>query len=259
MIMNHSIQRPGQMVDRYRLLQLLGRGGIGEVWQAEDTQLRRQVAIKLLNPVMRTEEEYLRAFADEARVAASLEHPHILPVHDFGEIPAGEEVITYLIMPLMSGGSLQTLLRNQPGSLPVDVSLKYLRQAAEAIDFMHRQQVVHRNIKPANLLLQDQNLFLADFGIARLLSTETYRSRTTAGAGAPEYMAPEQAQGHPGPASDRYSLAVIAYELLTGRVPFQDEDPFTVLLKHMQEPPAPPRQYNFHIPEAMQQIMLKGL
>jgi serine/threonine protein kinase/WD40 repeat protein len=257
---NHVTDWQGKMLGRYRLLRLVGRGGMGEVWQAEDTELHRQVAAKMLPPVVANETDYLRAFAAEARTAASLEHPHILQVHDFGEQPFAEDVVTYLIMPLITGGSLRDRMRATNGALlSVDESMHYLRHAAQAIDYAHSRNVLHRDIKPGNMLLQQSWLLLADFGLAKLLSNNTFRSRTHAGAGTPEYMAPEQIQGKAEAASDRYSLAVIAYQLFTGRLPFSGKEPFEILLKHMQEPPTLPRQFNSQLPQTIENTLLKGL
>src|SRR5207245_2193259 len=144
-----------KLLGRYRLKRLLGRGGMGEVWLAEDTQLLRQVAVKLLPIVRTTEHDFLQDFEREARAAAALEHPHILPVHDFGEQQVVEgEVVTYLITPYIAGGSLRDRILNANGPLPTVEAMGYLRQAAEAIDYAHSQHVLHRDIKPANMLLQ---------------------------------------------------------------------------------------------------------
>ncbi len=193
---------PGMTLGRYHLQERIGQGGMGEVWLAEDTQLHRQVAVKLLPYVV------------ASRVAAALEHPHILPVHDFGEHQAEDAVITYIVMPYITGGSLHERLRGINGLLPTEEALYYLRQAALAIDYAHSRDVLHRDIKPANMLLQRDWLFLTDFGIARLLTNSTIQIGTHAGAGTTEYMAPEQAQGKAEFASDRYSLGVVAYQLL---------------------------------------------
>jgi eukaryotic-like serine/threonine-protein kinase len=260
MLINQSWQWQNKLLDnRYRLVQLLGRGGMGEVWQAEDIRLQRQVAVKTLAPVLKGEQDYLRCFSGEAQVAASLDHPHILPVHDFGGVLLGDEVITYLVMPLISGGTLQDRIRNQQGLIPIEESLKYLRQAAEAIDHAYQNRIIHRDIKPSNMLLQEGWLFLSDFGLARLFSTNTYRSRTHTVAGTPQYMAPEQIRGRAVAASDRYSLAVIAYQLLSGYLPFQDEQPFAIFLKHLYKEPPSPRQFNPQLPEAMERAILKSL
>ncbi|HZT99966.1 MAG TPA: serine/threonine-protein kinase [Ktedonobacteraceae bacterium] len=272
----------GKMLGRYRLVHLLGRGGMGEVWQAEDTELARQVAIKLLPPVLRHEEDYLRAFSNEARTIASLEHPHILAVHDFGEFQSGDEIITYLVMPLVNN-TLRTRIKTAGAGLarargpllarargplltpahgpllPIPTSLSYLRQAAQAIDYAHSKRILHRDIKPANMLLQDDWLFLTDFGIAKLLSTSTYRSRTHAGAGTPGYMAPEQIRGKSQPASDLYSLAIVAYQLLTGHMPFSGDEPYAIFIKHILHDPPSPRQFNARLPEAVAHTLLRSL
>ncbi len=254
-----SMNWQGRMLGRYRLVRLLGRGGMGEVWLAEDTQLRRQVAIKLLPTVLASDKNYLQDFQYEGRAIAALEHPHILPVHDFGEQAAGDEVTTYLVMPYITGGSLRNRIRSVAGPLPMDEGLHYLKQAAQAIDYAHSQRVLHRDIKPGNMLLQQDWLFLADFGLAKLLMSATYRSRTHAGAGTPEYMAPEQAMGKAEAASDRYSLAMIAYQALTGHLPLRGETPYETLMKQMREMPPPARQFNPNIPQAVEDTLLQGL
>ncbi len=259
---NSTVNWQGRMLGRYRMVQLLGRGSMAEVWLAEDMQLRRQVAIKLLPVVSRSDQRYLQDFEREARAATELHHPNILPVHDFGQQQIGpDEVITYVVMPLVSGGSLRERIRQANGPLPTTQALHYLRQAATAIDYAHSRNVLHRDIKPANMLLQQDQLLLADFGLARLLPTAT-QGRTYTGVGTPEYMAPEQAQGQPTPASDLYSLAMCAYQLFTGRLPFTsnpDEPPYSVLMKQIQEVPIAPRQFNPALPPAVEQAILRGL
>ncbi len=259
MNMHQADDWQGKMLGRYQLIRMLGRGGMGEVWLADDTQLRRQVAVKLLPYVVASNQGYLRDFEREARAAAALEHPHILPVHDYGEQQAGDTVITYIIMPYITGGSLRERLRAMNGPLPTDEALYYLRQAAQAIDYAHSQNVLHRDIKPANMLLQQDWLFLADFGIAKLLTSPTFQSGTHAGSGTPEYMSPEQAQGKAEFASDRYSLGIVAYQLFTGYLPFKGETPYNTLLKQMKDEPPPPRQRNPALPEAVEQAILQGI
>lgn len=248
----------GKMLGRYRLLRVLGHGTMGEVWQAEDTELHRQVAAKLLPSVLANQTSYLQSFTREARLAASLEHPHILPVHDFGEEHAGDEIIPYLIMPLITGGSLRDRMNATQGLMPVEECLHYLRQAAQAIDYAHSRKVLHRDIKPANMLLQGQWLLLADFGLARLLATTTPRQPSSM-AGTPAYIAPEQIQGHAEAASDDYSLAIIAYQLLTGQKPFASATPLEALMKQLQTMPPSPRQFNPHLPVATELVFFIGL
>jgi serine/threonine protein kinase/WD40 repeat protein len=249
----------GTLIGRYRLVRLLGRGGMGEVWLADDSQLRRQVALKLLPVALSSERAFLQDFEREARAIAALEHPNILQVHDFGEqqLDAGL-VVAYLVLPYITGGSLRERLRAANGPLAPGEAITYLRQAALAIDYAHSKQMLHRDIKPANMLLQQNWLFLADFGIAKLLSSPTLAGRTHRGAGTPEYMAPEQARGLAGPASDRYSLAVTAYQLLTGQLPFRG-DPLSVLRGQIEEEPPRPRLFNPAMPLIMEQALLWGM
>lgn len=249
---------------RYRLVQRIGVGGMGEVWLGEDPALHRQVAIKTLPLQNQNDNEFLQRFEREARAAAALNHPHILPVHDFGKqmLPNGQ-TITYIVMPYVGGGSLadriETLARNKVNISPVE-AINYLAQAADAIDYAHTQGVLHRDIKPANMLLRNDNwLMLADFGIARILSERTQLTQTGAGFGTPDYMAPEQAQGKAEPASDNYSLAVIAYQLFTGRLPFTGDSSYAITIQHMLTPPPPPRQINPALSPTIEQILLQGL
>ncbi|GHO64823.1 hypothetical protein KSC_037150 [Ktedonobacter sp. SOSP1-52] len=259
MALNQATEWQGKMLDRYRMLHRLGHGGMGQVWQAEDTELHRMVAIKILPSILASEQSFLHAFAYEARAAATLEHPHILTIHAFGEQPiSDDEIVTYIVMPYLQGGTLRDVMKRER-YLTRDLAMNYLRQVAEAIDYAHSQQVIHRDIKPANMLLQNDWLYLADFGIAKLLTSTTYRSKTYAGSGTPEYMAPEQVQGSAIPASDRYSLAVIAYQLFTGNVPFHGATPYDLMIKQLMEEPRPPREINPILPQGVEAIILQGL
>jgi serine/threonine protein kinase len=262
-----STSSPGtrqNTLGRYCLLQRIGQGGMGEVWLAEDPRLHRQVAIKTLPVHNQGDQEFLQRFEREARAAAALNHPHILPVHDFGEQPlVGGQSITYLVMPFVQGGSLADRIRwlmNNRASMSQQEAVQFLGQAADAIDYAHAQGVIHRDIKPANMLLRVDNwLLLADFGIARILTDQSHLTQTGMGFGTPEYMAPEQAQGQASVASDNYSLVVIAYELFTGRVPFRAETPYATTIQHIMMPPPPPRQINPYITPAVEQVLLQGL
>lgn len=244
---------------KYRLIRQMAEGSMGEVWLAEDDQLRRQVAIKILPPVLASDQIYLRLFSKEAQATASLEHPHILPVHDFGT-QQGQygQIITYLVMPYISGGTLRDRIRTAKGPISLEETITYLIQAAEAIDYAHSKQIIHRDIKPANMLLQQAWLWLADFGIAKLLTNNT-RTQTTAGAGTPEYIAPEQAQGKAELASDRYSLAIITFFMLTGQLPFKGETPYDTLLMQMQATPPSVRQFNPQLSEGVARVLFKGM
>ena len=233
----------GKLIGRYQLERVLGSGALSEVWLATDTRLRREVAIKLLPPAT-NDQSYLRDFVYEARAAASLEHPHILVIHDFGEGELDGEVVPYLVFPYIAGGTLATRMKEADGPLPIQESLRYLHHAALAIDYAHSKRILHRDIKPANMLLRDDWLLLTDFGLARVLGGSMVRSQTSAGSGTPEYMAPEQIMGQATPASDRYSLAVVAYQLFTGRPPYHGTTPVETITRQMHDPLPPPRSFS---------------
>lgn len=252
------------VLGRYHLLKRVGKGGMGEVWLAEDPRLHRQVAIKVLPPHAQSDSQYLQRFEREARTAAALHHPHILPVHDYGRQtqPDGQTVV-FIVMPYVSGGTLSDRIKQlalEHMLMPTQEVMSYLIPTADAIDYAHEQQVLHRDIKPSNILLRhDHWLLLADFGIARIVSDEEQLTQTGTGVGTPEYMAPEQAQGKPEAASDNYSLAVIAYQLFTGRLPFSAETPYATTIQHIITPPPAPRQINPNISPAVEQVLLHGL
>jgi serine/threonine protein kinase len=252
------------MLGRYRLLRKIGKGGMGDVWLAEDPLLRRQVALKTLPRQHRDDGEYLQRFEREARAAAALHHPHILPVHDYGthRLPNGD-TIAYIVMSYVSGGSIEDQLKrlkNEKTLLPPVEAFHYLSQAAEAIDYAHEQGIIHRDIKPANMLLREDNwVLLTDFGLARLLSESNRLTQTGEGFGTPDYIAPEQAQGRAVASSDIYSLAVIAYEFFTGRVPFSAESSYGTIIQHIINPPPPPRQFNPALPVSLEQVLLQAL
>jgi WD40 repeat protein len=267
--MNDGISIAGTRVTalgRYKLLRLLGRGGMGEVWLGADPNLHRQVAIKTLPAHNKDDREYLQRFVREAQAAAGLNHPHIVPVHDYGEqsLPDGS-VITYLVMPYITGGSLEERIRasQQQGGAHVmtqRAALEYLWQAAQAIDYAHERGIIHRDIKPANMLLRsDDWLMLADFGIARVLQSPEHLTETGAGFGTPHYMAPEQARGKAEIRSDNYSLAVIAYRLFTGRFPFDADTGYAITIQHLTLPVPVPHQFNSALSVVTDDVLVRGL
>ncbi len=250
---------------RYHLLSLLGKGGMGEVWLAEDPLLRRQVAIKRLAPHHSDDQGYLQRFEREARAAASLHHPHILPLHDYGQqLLSDGHIGAYIVMSYVAGGSLEERLASveRLGTLlPSGEAFAYLTQAAQAIDYAHEQGVLHRDIKPGNMLLrEDHTLLLTDFGIARVVAdVDNNLTQTGMPIGTPRYMAPEQAQGKAVEASDIYSLAVLAYRCFTGRHPFDSDTAYAVIIQQVTQPPPSPRQFNPTLSPAFEQALLRGL
>ena len=229
---------------RYRLDSRIATGGMGEVWRATDTVLGREVAVKLLKPEYADDATFRSRFETEARHAASLHHPGIAGVFDFGESRAGEGPgpglpHPYLVMELVDGQPLSALLR--PGQPLADDAVRdLLAQAGDAIGAAHRAGIVHRDVKPANLLItSDRKVKVTDFGIARAVDAAEGATVTQTGQvmGTPQYLSPEQARGEPvTPASDVYALGVVAFECLAGRRPFEAGSPVATALAHLQQP-----------------------
>lgn len=219
--------------ERYALISLVAAGGMGEVWRARDELLGRTVAVKVLRPGFSAEEDVLRRFRDEARHAAALSHPGIAGVFDYGE--SGD--LAYLVMELVDGEPLSTLLRREAPLAPAR-ALEIAGQAAFALQAAHDAGVVHRDVKPANILIRaDDVVKLTDFGIARAMDAASI-TRTGAVLGTAAYLSPEQASGRPAtPASDIYSLGLVAYECLAGRRAFDAETPVALALAQINEPP----------------------
>lgn len=242
--------------DRYRLLEMLGRGGMGEVWRAEDTTLGREVAVKLLLDTAAVPDARER-FRQEARTAAGLNHPHLLAVHDFGE----DEGHCYLVMELVHGRSLRAELAEK-GPLKVDAACRIAGEAAAGLAAAHRAGVVHRDIKPGNLLLAEGGVKVADFGIARATAAAACALTTTGQIlGTLAYLAPERARGRPaGPTADVYALGCVLYEMLCGRPPFVTDDvPAVVAHQHIDADPVPPRQLRAEVPAAVEALVLHML
>ena len=225
----------GLLAGRYRLVARIGAGGNGEVWRARDERLDRDVAVKVLRPELADDEDVRARFRAEARHAGGLRHPGIAAVFDFAEGDDG----TFLVMELVDGQPLSELLRRQ-GRLPVDRTLDVVEQAAAALQAAHDGGVVHRDVKPGNLLLRPNGrLSVTDFGIAHAAGAAAL-TRTGQVVGTASYLAPEQASGGPvSAATDLYALGVVAYECLAGARPFERDDPVAVLLAHLQTPPPP--------------------
>jgi Tol biopolymer transport system component/tRNA A-37 threonylcarbamoyl transferase component Bud32 len=246
------------LADRYRIERELGQGGMATVYLAEDLRHHRKVALKVLRPELAATlgpERFLR----EVTIAAGLQHPNILPVHDSGEA-AG---FLYYVMPFVEGHSLRERLARE-GELPVAEAARILRDVADALSAAHAKGVVHRDIKPENVLLTGRHAVVADFGVAKAVSEATGRQTlTTAGValGTPTYMAPEQAAASPhvDHRADLYAFGVMAYEMLTGQPPFTAATPQGILAAHVTEAPVPVTQRRATIPPALAQLVMRCL
>ena len=243
----------GHTIGQYRILEEVGRGGMATVYKAFQPSMERNVAIKILPAKLAQTTTYVERFKQEVKSIAQLEHPHILPVYDFGE----HDGLTYMVMRFMNNGTLTDRLRDR---ISVAQLVRQLGDVAEALHYTHSRGIVHRDIKPSNILIDARGeALLTDFGIAKV--TESVQSLTGAGiVGTPKYMSPEQAQGQAVDGrSDIYSLGIILYEGLVGRLPFEAETPVAVLMKHVNEPLPLPRKINPNISEEMERVILKAL
>ncbi|MGF1427594.1 protein kinase domain-containing protein, partial [Kitasatospora sp. LaBMicrA B282] len=222
---------------RYTLAERLGGGAMGEVWRAEDEVLERAVAVKILLPALLEDRTFMERFRREAKLLASLSHPGIVEVHDYGEGEADPDTrLAYIVMELITGRPLDEALA-ESGPLPVERGLDILAQALDALHTAHRRGVVHRDIKPSNLMLRDDGrVVVTDFGIARAMAG-TKLTSSQAVLGTALYVAPERAEGKASvPASDLYSIGVLCYEMLVGEPPFTGETALEIVLKHVREP-----------------------
>ena len=242
------------LAGRYELRRVIGRGGMAEVHAAYDHTLGREVAIKLLLERFREDETFTRRFQDEARHVARLNHPNLVAVYDTG----ADQGQPYIVMELVEGRSLQQAIA--AGGLTEDRALEVVADVCSALSYAHERGLIHRDIKPGNILLADDgSVKVTDFGIARAVDNETV-TRTAAVLGTAAYLSPEQAQGLGVDArSDLYSLGVVLYESLTGQQPFAGDSPVTVAYQHVQEQPRPPRELDPSISPAAEAIAMRAL
>ena len=224
----------GACLGHYRILGLLGRGGMADVYRAEDERLGREVALKLVPPEFARDPDRVERFEREVRAAAKLTHPNIVMVHEFGR-EGGQPFYT---MALMRGGDLKARVRSHPEGMPPEEAREIALAVARALAYAHGRGFVHRDVKPENILFgQDGAPQLTDFGIARAMSSGTRMTATGMSIGSPHYMSPEQARGQAVDGrSDLYSLGVVLYEMLTGRAPFDAADTFAVAYAHINDP-----------------------
>ncbi len=245
----------GQIIGGYQIVEEIGQGGMATVYRAHQISMNRDVAIKILPLQFLHHAASLDRFKQEASIVARLEHRAIVPVHDYGE----HEGIPYIVMRYMDGGSVDDLLTKSP--IPPGQTLQIIQQIAPALDYAHREGVLHRDLKPSNILLDaNEDAYITDFGIARILGAPSNRLTTSGVVGTPSYMSPEQAQGHElDGRSDVYALGVVLFEMLTGARPFEGETPYSVAVKHVTEAPPSICGVNPRLFRSLDPVLYKAL
>lgn len=242
--------------NRYEIIEKIGNGGMATVYKSKDRVLNRYVAVKILRDEFTTDEEFIKRFRIEAQSAASLTHPNIVSIFDVGN----EGSLYYIVMELIKGKTLKEIITEENGPLPWKWSLNVVTQIASALETAHKNNIVHRDIKPHNIIITEDGIAkVTDFGIAKAVSNSTITAFGTT-IGSVHYFSPEHARGgYTDAKSDLYSLGVVMYEMLTGRVPFDADTPVSVALKHMQEDPVEPKELNENIPQVVNDIIMKAM
>ena len=250
-----ELTRGATFASRYEIIEELGKGGMGKVYRVDDKKIKEEVALKLIKPEIASDKKTIERFSNELRMARKIAHRNVCKMYDLGE----EKGTHYITMEYVPGQDLRGLIK-QTGQLAVGTTINIAKQVCEGLSEAHRIGVVHRDIKPSNIMVDKQgNARIMDFGIAR---SSTAKRITGAGVmiGTPEYMSPEQVEGKEvDQRSDIYSLGVILYEMVTGRVPFEGDTPFTIGVKHKSETPKDPKQLNAQIPEDLSSVILRCL
>lgn len=245
----------GQKLGKYEITGLVGRGGMATVYKGYQREIDRSVAIKVLPPHPGQDAQFVDRFRLEARTIARLQHPHILPIYDYGD----ENDILFLVTALIEGGSLNDRIKDGP--MPLERVIEYVAQIAPALDYAHRQGIIHRDIKPDNVLLdREDNVLIADFGIAKIVQGSDNLTMTGSLVGTPAYMSPEQGQGLPiDPRADLYSLGVMAFEMLSGKQPYTGDTPLQIVFMHFSSPPPRLSEMIDGLPDGIDAIFTRAL
>ena len=245
----------GMQIGPYQILESLGEGGMAAVYRGRHTAMDRLVAIKILPKHFASDPHFVLRFRREAKILSELQHPHILPVFDFGE----SDGYTYIVLPYIKGGTLLDLLRGRP--LPLAQIRSVISQVGDALDCAHEHGLVHRDVKPSNVLVDERgNCLLSDFGLAKVVEGPDHLTTSGVIVGTPLYMSPEQCMGEkPDSRSDVYSLGVILYEMATGRPPFRAETPMGVVFKHVNDPLPPARSFNPEVLPGLERVLDRAL
>ncbi len=248
----------GRTLDRYVVRELIGRGGMADVYLGYDPRFERDIAVKIFK--RGEDEDLLQRFVREARLMASLHNSHLIPVYDTGEVDLDGFIQYYIVMPYMPGGTLRDRTRNKPLSLAE--ACRCLNEIADALDYIHARGIIHRDIKSSNVLLDSEGrCYLADFGIARNSSEATQMTSTGNVLGTVDYIAPElfESDHKADVRSDLYSLGVLLFEMVTGQLPFKAENPLAVVTMHMTKQPPSPRNFVPTLPPQVERVILKAL
>lgn len=243
------------LAGRYELLEKIGDGGMAVVYKARCRLLNRFVAIKILKPEFTKDAKFIESFRRESQAAASLSHPNIVNIYDVGK----EGNIYYIVMELIEGQTLSDVIANE-GMIEYKRAVDIVKQIALALNFAHKNHIIHRDVKPHNILITKEGVAkITDFGIAKAVNAGTIVGNTGTIMGSVHYFSPEQARGgYVDEKSDIYSLGIVLYEMITGRVPFDADNPVTVAIMHMNDDITPPSHYVPDLPRALEEIIIKA-
>jgi len=246
----------GKTLGQYQIIESIGSGGTAQIYRAYQPSVRREVVVKVLSPAFQDDPGFAKRFAQEVDVIAHLQHPHIIPVYDFGE----QDGDVYIVMAYMRGGTLADRIDRSQGGLPDEETVRLFDLMAEGLDYAHSRGIVHRDLKPNNILMDEgNNPYLADFGLAKFTEGKIEMTNTMM-TGTAAYMAPEIARmGKSTKRSDIYALGIILFEMLTGKLPYQGKTPYNVLSAHVNQPIPNIRDYRPDLPEAMQAVIAKAI